>query len=117
MIIDGMDQHKTLLPRFMEQSSAMQSCARLKAHLIGVKVHGRTTHIYVSNDRVHSDPNLTIHCIFRTLLQIPPPLPPVLYIQADNCFRENKNKFVFAFLSMLTEAKLFVKVSKKSFLK
>lgn len=110
MILDGMDQHKTLLPRFMEQSSAMSACLRLKAHLVGVMVHGRGNYIYISNDRVHSDPNLTVHCVFRTLLQLPPPLPPVLYLQADNCFRENKNKFVFAFLAMLVEAKVFTKV-------
>ena len=110
MIIDGMDQSKTLLPRFVLESSPMQRSLRLKAHLIGVMVHGRGNYVYVSNDRIHCDPNLTIHCILRTLQQLPPPLPKTLYHQADNAFRENKNKYVCAFLGMLTEAGLFNKV-------
>jgi hypothetical protein len=30
-------------------------------------------------------------------------LPPVLYIQMDNCYRECKNKYVLAFLHMLVK--------------
>ena len=114
IIIDGMDQHKTLLPRFMEQSSSMSRSLRLKAHIIGVIVHGRKNFVYISNDRIHSDPNLTIHCLLRTLLQLPRPLPKILYLQADNAFRENKNKFVFAFLGALVESGLFTKVCQKA---
>lgn len=38
------------------------------------------------------------------------PLPPVLYLQADNCFRENKNKFVLALLELLVHKEVFYEV-------
>ena len=34
-------------------------------------------------------------------------LPPVLYLQFDNCFRENKNGYVMAMLTWLVERKVF----------
>ena len=37
-------------------------------------------------------------------------LPPVLNLQLDNCWRENKNKFVFTFLALLVEWSVFDKV-------
>ena len=40
-------------------------------------------------------------------------LPPTLYVQADNCGRENKNKYVLAFLELLVAENIFREVSKK----
>ncbi|XP_060594673.1 uncharacterized protein LOC132749024 [Ruditapes philippinarum] len=37
-------------------------------------------------------------------------LPPILYIQADNCARENKNRYVLAFLQLLVEKNIFNEV-------
>jgi hypothetical protein len=37
-------------------------------------------------------------------------LPPVLFLQADNCWRENKNWIMFAYLSWLVETGVFQKV-------
>ena len=39
-------------------------------------------------------------------------LPPVLYLQADNCYRENKNRFVLAFCELLVKERIFNEVSK-----
>ena len=38
-------------------------------------------------------------------------LPPNLFIQADNCWRENKNRYVFAFLELLVAEQVFHEVS------
>lgn len=38
-------------------------------------------------------------------------LPPVLYLQLDNTARENKNKYVMAFLAYLVQAGVFKEVS------
>jgi hypothetical protein len=35
------------------------------------------------------------------------PQPDTLYLQADNCYAENKNSYVFAFLSVLTVLDIF----------
>jgi len=37
-------------------------------------------------------------------------LPPVLYLQLDNCYRENKNVYVLSFLEWLVLRGIFVKV-------
>ena len=39
-----------------------------------------------------------------------PSLPDKLYIQMDNCGRENKNQFVFALLALLVEKGIFHEV-------
>ncbi|CAG2224641.1 unnamed protein product [Mytilus edulis] len=34
-------------------------------------------------------------------------LPPILYLQADNCWRENKNKFIISFCELLVHLQIF----------
>ena len=41
--------------------------------------------------------------------------PPILYVQMDNCWRENKNKYVITFLCLLVENGIFEKVGQVSF--
>ena len=38
-------------------------------------------------------------------------LPPTLYLQMDNCWRENKNRYVLCFLALLVELGIFKKVN------
>jgi hypothetical protein len=38
------------------------------------------------------------------------PLPQCLYLQLDNCVGENKNRYVFAFLSLLVAKGIFKQV-------
>jgi len=38
------------------------------------------------------------------------PLPKTLYLQLDNCYRENKNKYMLGFLEWLVDKKIFTKV-------
>ena len=49
--------------------------------------------------------NILLHCL-STITK----LPDVLSLQLDNCFRENKNKYVLALCALLVEKKLFRKV-------
>jgi len=35
-------------------------------------------------------------------------LPPILYLQFDNCVRENKNRYMFALLALLIEEEIFM---------
>uniref|UniRef100_A0A7M5V597 DUF7869 domain-containing protein n=1 Tax=Clytia hemisphaerica TaxID=252671 RepID=A0A7M5V597_9CNID len=37
-------------------------------------------------------------------------LPPVLYVQMDNCWRENKNQFLLAFFAFLVLKRIVKKV-------
>ena len=43
-------------------------------------------------------------------------LPPTLYLQMDNCARENKNKIVLTFGALLVELGVFRKVGATSLL-
>lgn len=60
------------------------------------------------------DSNLVIEVIMRILKEISEKeshLPEVLYLQLDNCFKENKNKYIFAFCSLLILKGVFKKVT------
>ncbi len=37
-------------------------------------------------------------------------LPPTMYLQLDNCYRENKNQLFFAFMAYLVLKDVFVEV-------
>ena len=49
---------------------------------------------------------LTVILLFMQFGQ----LPPTMYLQMDNCWRENKNLYVFCFLALLVELGIFEKV-------
>jgi hypothetical protein len=110
IIIDGMDQTKTVLPRMAEETSKMSRADTLQVHVTGVLVHGRGAFVYLTSKRTSADSNLCVDSIIRTLLKLPAPLPPVLYIQGDNHSGDMKNKFVMGFLALLVQMKVFQKV-------
>ena len=56
--------------------------------------------------------NWTLHCLNASLVQLAKengdkPLPRTLFLQMDNCTGENKNKYVFGFLSNLVTKGVF----------
>lgn len=55
------------------------------------------------------DSNLTMNVLLR-ILERCDYIPDVLYLQMDNCSRENKNQFVFVFLAILVKLDVFRKV-------
>ena len=63
---------------------------------------------------VHAGANVTIDVIHRTLTSMlkegQTHLPPVLNLQLDNCGRENKNRYLLAYLFMLVHLGVFVEV-------
>ena len=112
MYLDGMDQRKTMLPRFTRDPSGMERLTRLKTHVVGSLLFGRTKKLLMctSTDLWPHDSNLTIEVILRSLCYAAKPLPAVLYLQMDNCWRENKNRHIMSFLSYLLHKKVFRKV-------
>ena len=58
------------------------------------------------------DPNLTASVLLCMLARWCQryQLPPVLYVQLDNCVKENKNQYILWLLSLLVELKIFEKV-------
>lgn len=122
--IDGMDHQKTSLPAFRRETKATGSQEKLDVHVTGVLIHGHYPHAaaYEWTDNHLSDSNMTIHVLLDTIRQVFEhkrengiPLPSVLYLQMDNCTRENKNKYLMSVLHLLVYAGVFKKI-KLSFL-
>jgi hypothetical protein len=112
VFIDAMDQSKTMLPRFTRQPGGTERLTRLKTHLVGVLAHekDKKAAVYNCTDLWAHDSNLSVECLMRALLLCSKPLPKVLQLQFDNCWRENKNQKVFGFLAYLVQKEVFTKV-------
>ena len=83
---------------------------RLRTHVTGVKVHSQNdAYCAVDYGQWPHDSNLTI-AVLATVFDQYTPLPKKLYLQMDNCGRENKNRFVISFLCYLVELKVFDEV-------
>lgn len=110
IIIDGMDQSKTFVPHFVQVSKFVSSIWKLRTHVTGAIVHGQGTYGFFDNHEWPHSSNLTINVLLHLLVIHKGQLPPVLYLQLDNCARENKNRYLFGFLCLLVELGIFQKV-------
>ncbi|XP_041478017.1 uncharacterized protein LOC121425955 [Lytechinus variegatus] len=110
IIVDGMDQKATSIPRFYRQSKSTSSAWKLQSHITGALVHGRGTHLFVDLKEFPHDSNLTTNILLNILRKYDKTLPDVLYLQMDNCGRENKNQCVIALCALLVELNVFRKV-------
>lgn len=115
VILDGMDQNKTNIPNLPTRPKSTQNLWRLRTHLTGGLVHTKTLkgkYAYAYYDLLQwpHNCNITLNVLLRILEDLDT-LPPTLYLQLDNCFRENKNKYLLAFCAYLVHKKLFKKVN------
>ncbi|KAJ8048727.1 hypothetical protein HOLleu_01158 [Holothuria leucospilota] len=115
VIIDGMDQSKTDIPHLIVKDKDCASLARLQVHLTGVLVHtgtpeGKLPFVFHDLKHVPHDCNLTIHCLTEALASASGYLGKVLFLQMDNCFRENKNRYVLSYAALLVEKDIFEEV-------
>lgn len=82
----------------------------------GVLLHtstaeGKMPFVFHDVKHIPHDSNLTIYCLTEALKAAQDYLGKVLFLQMDNCFRENKNKFVLSFAALLVERDFFEEVS------
>ena len=113
LIIDGMDQNTTIVPRFKQTVKDIES-RFVKTHLCGVLVHGigLYCHIWVDSHHKH-DSNQVVTSIMKVLCDVKHQrgrLPPVLRIQADNCGRENKNVYILGLCATLVALGFFKEI-------
>ena len=117
-IADGMDQHTTNVPSVRRITRAMSALRTVGTHLVGSIIHNGQAQngkeIYGSFDyyQYPHDSNLTMTVLLEVLVRWSEEfdLPLILYLQFDNCVRENKNCYMFALLALLVEEKIFEKV-------
>ena len=119
IIIDGMDQSKTNIPYTKVITKSASNLWKLRTHVTGILLHtkcayGKLAFAFVDLLQYPHDSNLTVTLLMKTLhhfADMYSRLPETLYLQMDNTCRENKNKYVFGFCSILVELKIFKKVS------
>ncbi|KAJ8304009.1 hypothetical protein KUTeg_017592 [Tegillarca granosa] len=93
-----MDQSKTRLPRFYDIRKSFQILKQtLHHHVTGVLNHGfGKSYVFTWTDKFPCDANVTINCLLNVFDDVAKnnggSLPEVLYLQADNAAKDNKNK-------------------------
>ena len=107
-----MDQMKLTVPQLLHVMKSYSSAWRLKTHLTGVLNHGRETIGYFDLHQWPHDSNLTINVLLRALVRMDN-IPDRLFLQMDNCWRENKNQYVIVFLAVLVYLNIFKKVQRE----
>jgi hypothetical protein len=117
IIVDGMDQSKTMVPHLARQhfSKAVIMHTMMKTNLTGILAHGRKPSVFVHSWYPYfpHDSNSVVSSIMKVLRDLEETgqgLPPRLRIQADNCARENKNKYILTLLALLVKFGYFEEV-------
>ena len=111
-----MDQSKTNVPAFLRFAKSTQNLQRLRTHISGALVHTRAPYVklnYAFYDSLQwpHDCDLVVEFLYQIWSDLRGHLPDVLYLQVDNCPRENKNQYFLAFCSLLVGKRIFKKVS------
>ena len=121
LIIDGAGQCKFGVPHFVEQSKSD------KGHKIKVKLVAGLEHLQNDRKRLNvfamteefatgADHIIeTLHRILQGRKEEVRKLPPIFFLQLDNCTRENKNRYLLAYCELLVAQGVF-KVVYVSFL-
>ena len=118
--IDGMDNSKSYCPRFLDKSKKTVGMLRLPTKITGCNIYSglyggnRKCIFYLNHDHYENASNLVISVIFKLInvfLNDHGRLPRHLKIFSDNCWRENKNRYVFSFLAELVDLGIFESAS------
>ena len=81
---------------------------------MGALTYGHGAYVYMGYGQFPKDSNLMATVLMKYLENIAKEkghMPPVLYVQMDNCSGQNKNKFILVLLSYLIKHKVFRKVT------
>jgi hypothetical protein len=112
MSLDGTNALPFGFPHFAETTKDEKK-ERIETKLMIAYVHGIGTYTYDIFADIKGDPNLNIECLQRTLKHVEKKqgtLAKTLYLQLDNCFRENKNAYVLCYLAWLIERGVFERI-------
>ncbi len=115
IIADGMDSGKTFSPHVITHFSAGKGLSEkgrhLKTKLMGVLTEGEAFYGFITYPHYSGGPNILCTALHISLLrhaeQCQGLLPPVLFLQLDNCGGDNKNHTVFAYLGYLVQIGVF----------
>lgn len=112
IILDGADQKNYGLPHFMNSTKSDKG-HKLKVKCVGVLEHRKEKKLtlFPMTEEFQTGANHVIEAAHLTLDQRAKDsggvLPEILFVQADNCTRENKNKYFMAYFEMLVALGVF----------
>jgi hypothetical protein len=94
------------LPHLVPLPKETQNISRIKLQVYGASnFSDDTSHFYLFFPHWHSGPNLTISILYDRIVRffktIKHKRPPQLVLQIDNCAKDGKNKYIFAFAAHL----------------
>jgi hypothetical protein len=98
------------MPYFCDITKTTSDLSKLKHVLNGVIAHGRGSYIYTSTMKCGKGCNVTVELLQLVLTDLDRDgrgLPPVLFLQMDNCGSQNKNHYVFGYLAWLVSRGVF----------
>lgn len=110
IIVDGADQSAFGLPHFTTATKNQRGHS-LKVKLVGLLAHDVQNHLmlFTMTEEHATGANHIVESIHRFLnsRRSTGPLPRTLFVQLDNCTRENKNKYLMAYFEVLVALHVF----------
>ena len=104
IVMDGADQSAFGIPHCVTMTKDTKGHS-IKVKLIGILEHGpeNNASLYTMTENFETGANHLIECLHRYLNErnSRAGLPNTLTIQLDNCTRENKNRYMMAYLESL----------------
>ena len=110
--MDNMDNLKTHLPQMPREPKELDKKARLTTHITGVHIPGdsRPFRCYTWHDRFPTGSDTVLTLLLKVLGDLEGPHPETLYLHLDNCWRENKNKYLLSLTHLLVAKGIFKKI-------
>ena len=118
--IDDMDNQKSMLPRILEPGKKLSGIYKIPTKITGTITSsglfpsGRRVAFYYNHDEFENGSNKLISILYKLILSFLENfkfLPRHLNLCLDNCFKENKNRFLFAFLCSLVDRDIFTEIT------
>ena len=118
--LDGMDNRKSDIPKFQQNVKSQGNFHKLPSHITGVIVTSglypekMKNFCYLNHNQFEQGSCMVITILYhvlQTFLSDHKRLPKHLHLQTDNCSRENKNRYLFSFLSALVELEVFSEIT------
>ena len=115
-----MDNSKSYLPHYVEHSKDQVQKERLPSKITGCTMYNgwyeknRKVVFYINHDIFENGSNMiitTIYLLLHEFIKDHKALPRKLRLNLDNCWKENKNRYLFSFLASLVELNIFEEIS------
>ena len=110
IIVDGADQSAFGLPHFTSSTKGQRGHA-MKVKLVGLLEHGiqNMLYLFTMTEEMQTGANHIVEAIHRFLnvRASKRDLPRCMFVQLDNCSRENKNHFLLSYIELLVSQRVF----------